>query len=146
MSLYSIYYVKSDLNVFQNISSAEETSIKLPKGYTFNDHIWAKIYNTETQNEIGYIIVNSYYVNIDTNIKGGYVTDNAVLFIEKELPIGTINYLYNFYTPTNDSLIPPGINNNCSVYALTGEYYDREMAITIDISASETRVVKFFVI
>lgn len=145
MSLYSVYYVKSDLNNFQNISPADQTSPKLPGGYTFNDHIWANLYNTATGNKIGYIIVNSYYVNVDINVQGGYVTDNAILFIEKELPVGSINYLYNFYTPTNDTLIPSGDNNNCSVFALTGQYYNREIAIKIDISSSETRTVVFFV-
>jgi hypothetical protein len=145
MSLYSVYYVKSDLNVFENISPAEETVVKLPKGYTFNDHIWANLYNTATGNKIGYIIVNSYYVNIDPNIIGGNVTDNAILFIESELPIGSINYLYNFYTNTNTTLIPPSKNNAASPYALSGAYYGREMAITINIDPSETRTVTFFV-
>jgi len=154
MSLYSVYYIKSDLNNFQNVSPSDETSPKLPSGYTFNDHIWANLYNTVTKNKIGYIIVNSYYVNVNENLEadheeheeeGGYVIDNAILFIESELPLGSINYLYNFYTRTNDTLIPSGDNNNCSVFALTGQYYNKEIAIKIDVSSSETRTVVFFV-
>ena len=145
MSLYSVYYVKSDLNNFENVSSADQTSTKLPGGYTFNDHIWAELYNTTTNNKIGYAIFNSYFVNVDTLVTGGYVTDNVILFIESELPIGSINYLYNFYSTTTDTLIPPGLNKPASLYGATGAYYDREIAIAIDISDSETRTVKFFV-
>ena len=145
MSLYSVYYTKSEINIFQNVSNPDQTSIKLPKGYSFNNHVWAYLYNTETNNKIGYVIVNSYYVNTDLTTKGGYVTDNAILFIDNELPIGTINYIYNFYTPTNDTLIPPSTKNYAYPQALTDYYYGREIAISIDISPSETRTVNFFV-
>lgn len=142
--IYTVYYQKSDLNVFENVSTANEESNKSPFGYSFNDHVWAYIYNQDTFNKVGYIIVNTYYVNVNT--EGGYVTDDAVVFLESdEFPIGSINYLYNFYTPTNDSLIPSGNENYPTVRALTGDYYGKNILLNLDISPSETRTLTIYV-
>lgn len=141
MSSYAIYYQKSNLNIFENVSSINETSDKKPFGYSFNDHVWSTIKNKSTDNIIGYIIVNSYYVN--TNTTGGYVIDDSVVFIEKELPIGSINYTYSFYTPNNDTLIPPSNNNYPTPTVLTGDYYDKKLSLVLDINESETRTLYF---
>lgn len=141
MKSYAIYYEKSSLNIFQNISNFNETSDNTPFGYSFNDHVWTTIKNKNTNNVIGYIIVNSYYVNANT--EGGYVIDDSVVFIEKELPIGSINYTYTFYTQKNDTLIPPSDNNYATPTVLTGKYYGEKMTLRLDINESETRTLYF---
>lgn len=141
--LYNVYYKKSALNVFQNISSYEENSIKIANGYTFNDHIWGILFNAENDKRIGIIIANSYYVHTDTI--GGHIKDDIILFIENELPIGSINYLYDLYSPLDNTIIPPSKNNYPTVRALSGYYYGKNISLKLDISDSETRNITIYI-
>jgi len=134
---YNIYYVKSELNFFNIIPSFVQTDIKIPFGYTFTDHIWGNIYNSETNNKIGIIILNNYYVNTDTYTIGGNVHDDIVIFIENELPIGSINFLYNFYNNQNNTLIPPGDVLYPTIRALSGEYYGANITLELNIYDNE---------
>ena len=140
MSLYHIYYRKSDFNQFQNISSFYQGAINIPDGYSFNDHIWTYLYNASTNNKIGILFADSKYVKVnnDYNLSGGYCSDNITLYIENEIPAGTINYLYNFYTLTNSTIIDEGIHYP-SFQAGTEYYYNKDVLLTLSISDSETR-------
>jgi hypothetical protein len=138
MSLYHIYYRKSDFNIFQNISSYYQGSINIPEGYSFNDHIWTYLYNSSTNNKIGILFADSKYVKISNTSTGGYCSDNITLFIENELPNGTINYLYDFYTNTNTTTIDTGIHNP-TFQAGTEYYYNKDVLLKLSISDTETR-------
>ena len=144
MTAYNVYYKKSELNIFTNTYSFEETAIKLPFGYSYENHVWGILYNQENNNKVGIIIANSYFINTADSL-GGEVHDDIVLFIEKELPIGTINYLYDFYNPDNNTLIPPGNNLYPTLRAASGAYYKKNISLILNISDSETRNVYIYV-
>jgi hypothetical protein len=142
MSLYHIYYRKSDFNQFQNISDLYQGSIKIPIGYSFNDQIWTHLYNSTTNNRIGILIANSNYVKTN-DYEDGFCNDNVTLYIDKEIPIGTINYLYNFLTKTNTTTIDSGVHYP-TFQCGTESYYNKDVAIKLEISDSETRDIYIF--
>lgn len=141
--IYNLYYIKSELNLFNSIYSFVQTDIALPFGYGFTNHVWGNLYNSETNNKIGVIIANNSYINT-ADRPGGNVDDDIVIFIEKELPIGSINYLYNFYTTGNNTLIPLETDVFPTIRSLSGEYYGKNIQLRFDVK-EQTRNITLYI-
>lgn len=139
----------SKFNTFRDISNIDIKVNKIPFGYHYRDIKWVLLQNPKNYNVIGKILlINNFhnitdFKNINTSIKGGYCNDNIIVFIDSELPIGSIGYVINFYNPSNSTGFIPGSTIYPTVTALNGAYYGRYVTVKIITSKALLRDIYF---
>lgn len=129
----------SKFNTFKDISDIDQKVLKLPNGYHYRDVRWVLLQNPVTYNVIGRILLINNYHAPTTLTKGGYCNDNITVFIEKDYPIGSVEYVINFYNPQNSTGFIPGSTIFPTAIALNGAYYGRYVTIRIDTGTSLLR-------
>jgi hypothetical protein len=146
MTNIQLFYNISTLQTFSNVSSYNETVIKLPNGYHMDDHKWTIVYNNITKNKVGIICQNNNYFNINSDKNFGYVSNNYIVYIENtELPIGTFKYIYNF-TSTNNSTTLPSNNLLFPTITLGSDYYyNKKMYGTLFNTNNVTVLINLYV-
>lgn len=130
VSLYS-----STLQDFRDISQIDQKVVQIPFGYHFKDIKWTNIINPNNNNNIiGKIILVNNFHNTDTLANYGYCNDNVIVYIEKELPIGSLGYTLNFINPKTSTNFIEGTTVYPTITALTGQYYGKYITVMMNIN------------
>lgn len=135
--IINIYY--DDSEDFRDITSIDDKVVKIPYGYHYKDIKWCNIKNT-SNDIIGKIILTNNFHNIDSLQEGGYCNNTYILHIEKEFPIGTITFRYNFYNPLNNTNLIDGIKNLTNIIGATGFYYKKNIKLSIIENSVTTNI------
>jgi hypothetical protein len=136
---------ESKFNTFRDISDIDIKVNKIPFGYHYRDIKWVLLQNPDNYNVIGKILLINNFHNTDSLVNDGYCNDNIVVFINSELPIGSIKYVINFYNTSNSTGFIPGSTIFPTTIALTGAYYGRYVTVKI-VTSNELLTDIYFTI
>jgi len=137
IQIINIYY--DDSEDFRDITSIDDKVSKLPFGYHYKDIKWCNIKNI-SNDIIGKIILINNFHNIDSLQEGGYCSNTYILHIEKEFPIGTITFRYNFYNQLNNTNLIDRIENLTNIIGTTGFYYKKNIKLSIIQNSITTNI------
>jgi len=151
-TIYKFYTNTAEQNIFQNISTNQDTAIKPPTGYSYITTSWQPVYNYYTGNQIGKIVLISTYVNtqmygVNTTviIPKNYISLDIIYHIEENndgIPTGAIELKLN-YIDTEIYKNPVGINT--SVIALSGNYFGKNV-ISSQADVGDVQIVSTIII
>jgi len=114
----------------------------IPFGYHFTENQWANVYNSTNNKIVGKITTQNHYHAISIKNIGGYCNNNNVIFIEnKELNIGSMEFVYNFYSNTGSTHINPDVPVYPTFCSGTGYYYLKDIESKFTISNNVLNII-----